>query len=255
MAHDVFLSHSRQDKLTADAVCNRLESAGIRCWIAPRDVAPGADWTESILQAIGSCHVMVLVFSDHANDSRIVRIEVAHAFKHELTITPFRIHDALPKGSLEFYLDAVHWLDALTLPLEQHLEALTVRVKALMPLLEAGAVTHPSHGEESAPSDAAGSFTVSETLRREGEHELKEGLEAQAREREEKERLDARRREHEERLEAERLEKERLAAQQREKDRVEAEQRERERLDAERREKERLEAERRERLEARRRVA
>jgi hypothetical protein len=143
MAHDIFLSHSRQDKLTAEAVCHRLESAGIRCWIAPRDVAPGADWTESILQAIGSCRVMVLVFSDHANDSRHVQIEVAHAFKHELTIIPFRIHNALPKGSLEYYLVHVHWLDALTPPLEKHLDALIVRLKASVTLSEAG----PLHRE------------------------------------------------------------------------------------------------------------
>lgn len=97
MAHDIFLSHSRHDKLTADAVCNRLESTGIRCWIAPRDVVPGTDWTESILQAIGSCRAMVLVFSDYANDSRHVQIEVAHAFKHERTIIPFRINDAGPE--------------------------------------------------------------------------------------------------------------------------------------------------------------
>jgi hypothetical protein len=225
MAHDIFLSHSRHDKLTADAVCNRLESAGIRCWIAPRDVAPGTDWTESILQAIGSCRVMVLVFSDHTNDSRHVRIEVAHAFKHELTIIPFRIHAAVPKGSLEYYLDAVHWLDALTQPLEQHLEALTVRLKSLMSLGEAGPFTHPFHAEESAPTDAAGRFAVSETLRREGEQQANKRLEAQAREREEKERLEAERRatEAKERLNAEQLEKERVEAKQRDEERLEAE--------------------------------
>jgi len=137
---------------------------------------------------------MVLVFSDHANDSRHLRREVAHAFKHELTIIPFRIDASLPKGSLEYFLDAVHWLDALSQPLEQHLEALTVRLKALMSLGEASPFTHRFHAEESAPTDAAGSFAVSENLRREGEHEAKEALEAQVREREEKERLELERR-------------------------------------------------------------
>jgi hypothetical protein len=218
MAHDIFLSHSRHDKLTADAVCNRLESAGIRCWLAPRNVDPGADWTESILQAIRSCRVMVLVFSDHANESRHVRIEVAHAFKHELIIIPFRIYAAPPKGNLEYYLDGVHWLDALTLPLEQHLEALTVRLKALMPLGEAGLSTQAFHAEESALTNAARSFTASETLRPAVEHEVKERFEASARESEEKERQETERRQREE--------QDQLQAAQREKDRVEAEQRE-----------------------------
>jgi Mg-chelatase subunit ChlD len=36
MAHDVFISHSARDKPYADAVCAKLESRGLRCWIAPR---------------------------------------------------------------------------------------------------------------------------------------------------------------------------------------------------------------------------
>jgi hypothetical protein len=42
MAHDVFISYSKNDKLTADAVGAKLEAAHIRCWIAPRDIFAGA---------------------------------------------------------------------------------------------------------------------------------------------------------------------------------------------------------------------
>jgi hypothetical protein len=52
MAHDVFISYSSRDKPTADAVCAALESHGIRCWIAPRDVLPGMEWGEAIVNAI-----------------------------------------------------------------------------------------------------------------------------------------------------------------------------------------------------------
>ncbi len=52
MAHDVFISYSAKDKTTADAVCAMLESEGIRCWIAPRDVVPGMEWGECIIEAI-----------------------------------------------------------------------------------------------------------------------------------------------------------------------------------------------------------
>lgn len=38
MAHDVFISYAQHDKPTADAVCHGLESVGIRCWMAPRDL-------------------------------------------------------------------------------------------------------------------------------------------------------------------------------------------------------------------------
>ena len=52
MAHDVFISHSAKDKVTADAVCAMLESEGVRCWIAPRDVLPSMEWSEAIIDAM-----------------------------------------------------------------------------------------------------------------------------------------------------------------------------------------------------------
>jgi hypothetical protein len=43
MAHDVFISCSSKYKSIADAICTNVETAGVRCWIAPRDIAPGED--------------------------------------------------------------------------------------------------------------------------------------------------------------------------------------------------------------------
>jgi hypothetical protein len=41
MAHDVFVSYSSRDSATALAVVSALETAGIRCWMAPRDIKAG----------------------------------------------------------------------------------------------------------------------------------------------------------------------------------------------------------------------
>ena len=41
MKYDVFISYSHKDKAAADAVCASLEADGVRCWYAPRDIAPG----------------------------------------------------------------------------------------------------------------------------------------------------------------------------------------------------------------------
>jgi len=48
MAYEVFISHSIKDKAAAEAVCAKLEEQKIRCWIAPRDIAPGTDWAEAL---------------------------------------------------------------------------------------------------------------------------------------------------------------------------------------------------------------
>jgi TIR domain len=63
MAYDVFISYASEDKIVADAVCARLESHAVRCWIAPRDVLPGMAYGEAIIDAIQGCRVMILVFS------------------------------------------------------------------------------------------------------------------------------------------------------------------------------------------------
>ena len=52
MPHDVFISHSSQNKLVVDAVCAALESNRIGCWIAPRNVQPGRSFAREITRAI-----------------------------------------------------------------------------------------------------------------------------------------------------------------------------------------------------------
>jgi hypothetical protein len=132
MAFDVFLSYPHQDKATADAACAKLEAEGIRCWIAPRDIAPSAEWAASIVEAIESCRVMVLIFSAHTNRSKQVQREVQQVFDREKPVVPFRIENVMPERSLRYYMGSVHWLDALTPPLEQHLEKLAASVVGLV---------------------------------------------------------------------------------------------------------------------------
>ena len=132
MAHDVFISYSHKDKPTADAVCARLEARGIRCWVAPRDIAPGGDWSESIIDAINGANVMVLVFSGHANGSVQIKREVERAVAKAIPIIPLRIEDVPPTKSLEYFLSTPHWLDALTPPLERQLDYLADVVRRIL---------------------------------------------------------------------------------------------------------------------------
>jgi TIR domain/Leucine rich repeat len=130
--HDIFISHSKKDKATADALCAILEAKGIRCWIAPRDILPGADWGDAIVGAIEGSAAMVLVFSTHANTSPQVKREVERAVAKGVAIIPLRIEDVKPSGSMEYFISSQHWLDALTPPLEKHLEALAGKIQHIL---------------------------------------------------------------------------------------------------------------------------
>ena len=132
MGFDTFISYSSQDKTAADAVCAVLEQAGIRCWIAPRDIRPGGEYGGAIIEAIDQCRVMVLIFSSSANNSRQIHREIERAVSKGVPIIPVRIEEAVPTKSMEYFLGAIHWLDALTPPLEHHLQRLAETVKALL---------------------------------------------------------------------------------------------------------------------------
>jgi hypothetical protein len=132
MAHDVFISYSSKDKVVADAVCAVLEQHRVRCWIAPRDIGPGAEWGESIVGAIAGSRVMVLIFSASANESPQIRREVERAVHNNVVIVPMRIEDVLPQKSLEFFIGAVHWLDAFDKPFGNYLEHLAGVVTGIL---------------------------------------------------------------------------------------------------------------------------
>src|ERR1700731_4519929 len=144
MAFDTFISYSSQDKTAADAVCAVLEHTGIRCWIAPRDIRPGGEYGGAIVEAIDQCRVMVLIFSSSANNSRQIHREIERAVSKGVPIIPVRIEEVIPTKSMEYFLGAIHWLDALTPPLENHLQRLAETVKAISHV-DAAAHTRTEH--------------------------------------------------------------------------------------------------------------
>ena len=131
MGPEVFISYAVEDRSTADAVCATLEARHIKCWIAPRDVLPGMDYAQAIVEAISQSRAMVLIFSSHSNHSPHVRREVERAVIGGIPILPFRIEDVPPSASLEYYIGAVCCLDAFTPPLEGHLHRLATMVGPL----------------------------------------------------------------------------------------------------------------------------
>jgi hypothetical protein len=158
VAYDVFISYSSRDKVVADAVCARLESTGIRCWVAPRDIVAGMSYGEAIIEAIHLVKVMVLVFSSNANSSGHIPKEVERAVSKGVVIIPFRIEDVAPGKSLDYFIGSVHWLDAMTPPMEKHLDDLAATVHKLLSAKvgEQGAAATQTTGawQRSAPAVA-----------------------------------------------------------------------------------------------------
>jgi hypothetical protein len=135
MAHDAFVSYSKDDKETVDAISKALEESGLSCWYAPRDVPVGADWDASIVEALSTSRVMILVWSSHSDQSKQVKREVALALDElGVTVIPFRI-ESIAASKLRYYLSGIQWLDALTPPPEANLERLVEQVKIALPIV------------------------------------------------------------------------------------------------------------------------
>jgi len=123
---DYFISYSTDDKKVANQLVNILESNGIKCWIAPRDIRndAGRDYAECLLEALYSAKGMILIFSDSANNSQFVKKEVDRIVSRDIPLIAFRVEEHNPSGAMEFYLCTSQWLDGMIPPIEPHLKEL-----------------------------------------------------------------------------------------------------------------------------------
>ena len=110
-AAQIFISHSSQDRKIAETIVQALESRGLQCWISSRDVAGGENYQESIVRAIRNTKIMLLIFTDNANNSDEIKKEIGLASRNKLTVIPVRIEDVLPNDALDFELATRQWID------------------------------------------------------------------------------------------------------------------------------------------------
>lgn len=132
MTHRVFISYSGRDSEKAEKIRAALEDADIRCWIAPRDIAPGQQWGGSIVAAIESSKAVLVVFSQHANDSPQIAREMEVAVAKRVPLIPVRIADAMPSGDMQYFLGVSHWLNAYPKPLGTYLSDIVAAVQRVL---------------------------------------------------------------------------------------------------------------------------
>jgi hypothetical protein len=112
MSGHVFISHGSENRDEANALCGFIEARGVKCWIAPRDVRPGIDYSEELQAAIEGCAAFVVLVTDMANKSPYVRAETEMAFSSHKPIFPVRQADVKPAAGLALFLKIRHWTDA-----------------------------------------------------------------------------------------------------------------------------------------------
>ncbi len=127
-ASRLFVSHCSADRALAEPLCAALESAGAACWIAPRDIPPGATWAAAIVRAIEDASALLLLLTQRSNASSQVAREVACAADAGVPLLPIRLEEVALAPELRYYLGAEQWIDGLVRPIEAALPTLVQRI-------------------------------------------------------------------------------------------------------------------------------
>src|SRR5688500_19543962 len=82
----VFISYATADRAEALKVCKAIERRGTPCWISLRDVRPGENYQEAIVQSLRAACAVVLVFSEAANTSGEIKKELSLASRYGVPV-------------------------------------------------------------------------------------------------------------------------------------------------------------------------
>lgn len=114
--YDVFISYSIKDQKVVEGICGFLESRGVKCFVAYRDIPRGKVWASEIVEAIDQSKMMLIAFSEDFNMSAQVDREIELAAENGIPILTFKLSDSKFKGAKKYYLKNLNWIDAFPNP-------------------------------------------------------------------------------------------------------------------------------------------
>ena len=128
---EIFISYSTVDTVQAETVRNVLEKNGLSCWMAPRDIPGGSNYTKEIPIAIRNCKVFVLILSSNAQSSHWVLKELDSAVNCGKVILPFMLEDCVLNDEFNFLLTGAQRYAAYQKTAEA-METLIGRIKGIL---------------------------------------------------------------------------------------------------------------------------
>ena len=128
---EIFISYSSVDFPQADTVRSVLEKNGLSCWMAPRDIPGGSNYTKEIPIAIRNCKVFVLILSQRAQSSHWVLKELDSAVNCGKVILPFMLEDCALNDEFNFLLTGAQRYSAYQKKAEA-METLIGRIRGII---------------------------------------------------------------------------------------------------------------------------
>ena len=117
----VFISYSRRDTALAETLEHDLNQRGILTWRDTHSIVGTQEWYESIMAGIQQCYVMLLIVTEHSEQSRWVKREALYADYMGKTILPIqptaykmRLFDFLLVGQNPYVCTPADYASSLT---------------------------------------------------------------------------------------------------------------------------------------------
>ncbi len=132
MNHIVFISYHHDSSVElVKHIVQALESHGIKCWYAPRDVT--SKYAGDIVRAIEECKIFLLIMNQYSSRSEHVLNEIDCAFnrlhhKENIRLLPLRTDKENLSDDVKYYLGRIHSLDASDPPEEERISTLVSRI-------------------------------------------------------------------------------------------------------------------------------
>ena len=219
----VFISYSSTDTDMAKVVYAELKNRGFSPWIAATDVPAGANYAQTIIEALQSASAVLVILTEAAINSQHVKREVNVAIDQEIPLFPLNLSgksDVLPLLSLDWK----YWLTI-------------VQILNCKDALSGAHQFIQAYNRQNSPKVNKSPLTPKrDSVQELREREIKAREEAEAKKRKEQEdrefeeRMAREARERKEKAEAKRLEEVRLAKEAKEKEEREKIERERKRV-------------------------
>ena len=153
---EVFISYSTIDAASAETLRNVLEKNGLSCWMAPRDIPGGSNYTKEIPIAIRNCKVFVLILSKNAQASHWVLKELDSAVNCGKVILPFMLEDCSLNDEFNFLLTGAQRYSAYQKKAEA-IETLIARIRSILDT--SGTVPSTNDAPEIAPTKPESKIT------------------------------------------------------------------------------------------------
>jgi hypothetical protein len=112
--YDAFVSYSTKNSDAALELVRGIEARGYKCFIAPRDITPGALYAQDIIRGIKCANVFLFLYSADSDASYYCRSEVNSAVSESKYILTVRVGEGEPSDIMKFYLGPTQWINAVS---------------------------------------------------------------------------------------------------------------------------------------------